>query len=198
MCKDAGVSLVRAGREDARDAQVSIRGRNQEGPENRSDLIGWDWLTRQTTARKDARSPSRVRPTSHVKDEKDAGFIYNISKSSCDKDASLQRDTQFLFYFIGGEWWEMTCVLLRCGWKAQCTERWRRDEYVQRSRQGFLVRWFVIGHKPPVVTFVGTDFSFPTMNFTEGMSLKRCANPRWPHVQSNGWNMNRVVLSGAF
>lgn len=75
MCGDAAGSLVRADREDARDAQVSIRARNQEGPENRSDLIGWDSLTRRMTARKGARSPSRARPTAHVKDDKDARFI---------------------------------------------------------------------------------------------------------------------------
>lgn len=54
-----------AGREGARDASGSmISGRNQEGTRQRSAVIGCVWLTRQTRARRDARSPSGVSSTS--------------------------------------------------------------------------------------------------------------------------------------
>ena len=45
-----------------------------------------------------------------------------------------------------------------CGKMTQC-------EYVQSSRQGSPMQWFVVGHMTLVVTFSGSDSSFPITNF---------------------------------
>lgn len=49
-----------------------------------------------------------------------------------------------------------------CGKMTQC-------EYVQSSRQGSPMQWFVVGHMTLVVTFSGSDSSFPITNFTRFM-----------------------------
>lgn len=153
------LSLVRAGREGARDASYwLISGRNQEGTFSGASPLAERWLTRQTSASRDARSPSGVRLCVRIfnDDDEDADFF----KASFNINLAHGENSNVLLIFrwnYGKCSFCCVCVWERmkeslCGNMTHC-------EYVQRSRQDSPMRWFLVGHMSFAVTFY--DFFSP-------------------------------------
>lgn len=120
------LSLVRAGREGARDASYwLISGRNQEGTFSGASPLAERWLTRQTSASRDARSPSGVRLCVRIFNDhdEDADFF----KASFNMNTThTGRTVMFflIFRWIMGSVVFAVCVCER-GWKSHYAEIWR-------------------------------------------------------------------------
>lgn len=144
MCKDGAESLVRAGREGARDVPPStISGRNTQIREQRSAAIGRPRLTRH----KRARGRMHVhRCVTYIPHQEEEALYYNRRVTPQLQFKHREREFwgilghvglffNYFFFWMGG----------LCGMMTQC---------VRAGMQAWMsVRWSVLSHMGTGVTF---------------------------------------------